>query len=82
MMVIGFTLLGAGLVVAALLALADPILLSRINGEPAEGARGRFIKAEPVREAEAGHETAAVREAKVVPLPARSGGDRHATRAA
>lgn len=70
MMVIGFTLLGAGLVVAVLLALADPILLSRINGEPAEGAKGRFIKADSVREAE------------VVPLRARSGGDRHATRAA
>jgi len=69
MMVIGFTLLGAGLVVAVLLAVADPILLSRINGEPAEGSKGRFVKAEPVREAE------------VVPLRTRSGGDRHATAA-
>ncbi|MEV4471761.1 hypothetical protein ACFFR3_17515 [Nonomuraea salmonea] len=64
MVAIGFALLGAGLVVAVMLALADPVLLSRINGERAEGGRGRFIDADVVR------------------LPARSGGDRHETRAA
>ncbi|NUR87679.1 MAG: hypothetical protein HOY71_26650 [Nonomuraea sp.] len=52
MIVIGFALLGVGLVVGVLLALADPVLLSRINGEPAEGARGRFIEASAVPEAE------------------------------
>ncbi|GAA3674167.1 hypothetical protein GCM10022224_043120 [Nonomuraea antimicrobica] len=49
MVAIGFALLGAGLVVAALLALADPVLLSRINGERAEGGSGRFIEADVVR---------------------------------
>ncbi|MEV0614962.1 hypothetical protein AB0I81_16675 [Nonomuraea sp. NPDC050404] len=49
MVAIGFALLGAGLVVAVLLALADPVLLSRINGEHAEGGSGRFIKADVVR---------------------------------
>ncbi|MBF8188827.1 hypothetical protein ITP53_24440 [Nonomuraea sp. K274] len=49
MVAIGFALLGAGVVVAVLLALADPVLLSRINGESAEGGRGRFIKADVVR---------------------------------
>jgi hypothetical protein len=48
MVAIGFALLGVGLVVAVLLALADPVLLSRINGEPAEGGSGRFIKADVV----------------------------------
>ncbi|NBE93625.1 hypothetical protein FE391_02175 [Nonomuraea sp. KC401] len=49
MVAIGFTLLGIGLAVGALLALADPVLLSRINGEHAEGSSGRFIKADVVR---------------------------------
>ncbi|MBB3730468.1 hypothetical protein [Nonomuraea dietziae] len=49
MVVIGFVFLGIGLVVAVLLALADPVLLSRINGEPAEGASGRHINADVVR---------------------------------
>ncbi|MFC5830491.1 hypothetical protein [Nonomuraea insulae] len=49
MVAIGFALLGVGLVVAVLLALTDPVLLSRINGEQAEGGRGRFIKADVVR---------------------------------
>ncbi|MFI7695693.1 hypothetical protein ACIBQ6_41940 [Nonomuraea sp. NPDC049655] len=49
MVVIGFVLLGLGLVVTALLALADPVLLSRINGEEAEGASGRHIDVEVVR---------------------------------
>ncbi|GAA2283677.1 hypothetical protein GCM10010149_31020 [Nonomuraea roseoviolacea subsp. roseoviolacea] len=44
MVVIGFTLLGVGLGVALLLALADPVLLSRINGEHAEGGSGRHIE--------------------------------------
>ncbi|WP_327089389.1 hypothetical protein OIE66_01830 [Nonomuraea sp. NBC_01738] len=48
MVIIGFALLGVGLVVGVLLALADPVLLSRINGEPAEGASGRHIGAEVV----------------------------------
>ncbi|RSN08501.1 hypothetical protein DMB42_21005 [Nonomuraea sp. WAC 01424] len=49
MVVIGFVLLGLGLVVTALLALADPVLLSRINGEDAEGGSGRHIDVEVVR---------------------------------
>ncbi|MEV0380678.1 hypothetical protein [Nonomuraea sp. NPDC050643] len=48
MVAIGFALLGVGLVVAVLLAVADPVLLSRINGEHTEGGRGRFIKADVV----------------------------------
>ncbi|MFI6736669.1 hypothetical protein ACIBI9_27410 [Nonomuraea sp. NPDC050451] len=49
MVAIGFVLLGVGLLVGVLLALADPVLLSRINGEPAQGGSGRFIEAEVVR---------------------------------
>ncbi|MGN9840747.1 hypothetical protein ACTMTI_21760 [Nonomuraea sp. H19] len=49
MVAMGFALLGVGLVVAVLLALADPVLLSRINGEPAEGGSGRFVDADVVR---------------------------------
>ncbi|NRQ38159.1 hypothetical protein HII36_40975 [Nonomuraea sp. NN258] len=37
------------MVVGLLLALADPVLLSRINGEPAEGRSGRHIDAEIVK---------------------------------
>ncbi|MEU0569654.1 hypothetical protein ABZ297_30345 [Nonomuraea sp. NPDC005983] len=43
MIVIGFTLLAVGLVVGVLLAVADPVLLSRINGEHAQGESGRHI---------------------------------------
>lgn len=49
MVVIGFVLLGVGLVISVLLALADPVLLSRINGESAEGESGRHINADVVR---------------------------------
>ncbi|MFG6194952.1 hypothetical protein [Nonomuraea sp. JJY05] len=49
MVAIGFVLLGVGLLVGVLLALADPVLLSRINGEPAQGGSGRFIEADVVR---------------------------------
>ncbi|MFE3448434.1 hypothetical protein ACFXJ8_05815 [Nonomuraea sp. NPDC059194] len=49
MVVIGFVMLAVGLVVVLLLALADPVLLSRINGEPAEGASGRHLGADVVR---------------------------------
>ncbi|MEV8630021.1 hypothetical protein AB0395_00050 [Streptosporangium sp. NPDC051023] len=48
MTVIGVALLVAGFVVALALALADPVLLSRINGERAEGGSGRYIQAPPV----------------------------------
>lgn len=60
MIVIGFVLLVAGLVVGVLLALADPVMLSRINGEPAEGASGRFINA-PRPDAEAADGPAPIR---------------------
>lgn len=43
MVVIGFVLLGAGLLIGVLLALTDPVMLSRVNGEPAQGASGRHI---------------------------------------
>ena len=66
MMVIGCVLLGVGLVIGVLLALTDPVLLSRINGEPAEGASGRHIR---------------VREAKVVRLHGRADDRRGATAA-
>lgn len=64
MMVIGFALLGVGLVIGVLLALADPVLLSRINGEYAEGGSGRHLdRSTVVRLAERGaddrHERAA-----------------------
>ncbi|MFD1940472.1 MULTISPECIES: hypothetical protein [Nonomuraea] len=49
MVVIGFVMLFLGLVVVLLLALADPVLLSRINGEPAEGGSGRHLGADVVR---------------------------------
>ncbi|MFC4122230.1 hypothetical protein [Nonomuraea zeae] len=49
MIVIGFALLGVGLVVGVLLALADPVLLSRINGEDVEGSSGRFVDVDVVR---------------------------------
>ncbi|TMR21641.1 hypothetical protein ETD86_14535 [Nonomuraea turkmeniaca] len=49
MVAIGFALLGIGLVVGVLLALADPVLLSRINGESGEGGSGRFVQADVVR---------------------------------
>ncbi|WP_162795740.1 hypothetical protein [Nonomuraea lactucae] len=48
MVVIGFTVLGVGLVVGLLLALADPVLLSRVNGEHAEGGSGRHVEVPPV----------------------------------
>ncbi|MEV1242553.1 hypothetical protein ACIBO2_22820 [Nonomuraea sp. NPDC050022] len=69
MIVLGFVLLGAGLVVGLLLALADPVLLSRINGEHAEGGSGRHIQV-PARDAD------------VIPLASRAGGDRKKPQAA
>ncbi|MBB2913390.1 hypothetical protein FHS43_004694 [Streptosporangium becharense] len=48
MTVIGITVLALGLVVAVALTLADPVLLSRINGEDAEGGSGRHIQAPPL----------------------------------
>jgi hypothetical protein len=68
MVAIGFALLGVGL--------ADPVLLSRINGERAEGGSGRFIKVD----AEGGSDPFV--KADVVRLPPRSGGDRHEPKAA
>ncbi|MEV0203045.1 hypothetical protein [Nonomuraea sp. NPDC050691] len=73
MVVIGFTLLGVGLGVALLLALADPVLLSRINGEHAEGGSGRHIEV-PRREPRS--------EADVVRLAKPSREDRHEPAAA
>ena len=67
MVVIGFVLLGVGLVIGVLLALTDPVLLSRINGEPAEGASGRHIR---------------VREAEIVRLPRGRADDRREPTAA
>ncbi|MEU8102392.1 hypothetical protein AB0C18_01570 [Nonomuraea muscovyensis] len=69
MVVIGFTLLGVGLVVGLLLALADPVLLSRINGEPAQGGSGRHIEAPRVRAPQeaAGQATVSVTAPAAVP---------------
>ncbi|GGO67498.1 hypothetical protein GCM10012289_24070 [Nonomuraea cavernae] len=54
-MVVGFALLGVGLVIGVLLALADPVLLSRVNGEYAEGGSGRHLdRSAVVRLAERG----------------------------
>ncbi|MGP3957448.1 hypothetical protein ACTWPT_15725 [Nonomuraea sp. 3N208] len=69
MVAIGLALLGVGLVVGVLLALADPVLLSRINGEPAEGGSGRFVKADP-------------HKSLVRLAPRSSGGERHEPKAA
>lgn len=48
MTVIGIVLLVVGLVVAVSMALADPVLLSRVNGEEAGGGSGRHIQAPPI----------------------------------
>src|SRR5690606_28275462 len=52
MVTIGFVLLGAGILagvlVTVLLAVADPVLLSRVNGEPAQGASGCHIEQDRV----------------------------------
>ncbi|GAA3126207.1 hypothetical protein GCM10010466_16370 [Planomonospora alba] len=48
MTIIGIVLLAVGLVAVASLVLADPVLLSRIGGEPAEGASGRHVQAPPI----------------------------------
>ncbi|MCK2213187.1 hypothetical protein MF672_005160 [Actinomadura sp. ATCC 31491] len=68
MVAIGFALLGVGLVVAVLLALADPVLVSRLDGEPA----GRTGK--PGTSEESGVVRLAPRQA--------GGGDRRASEAA
>ena len=69
MVLIGFVLLGVGLVVGLLLAVADPVLLSRINGEDTEGSSGR-------------HVGVPAPTADVVRLTPRAGGDRHEPQAA
>ncbi|MFF5206658.1 hypothetical protein [Streptosporangium sp. NPDC000396] len=51
MTVIGIVLLAVGLVVVVALALADPVLLSRINGEFAEGGSGRHVQTSPAEAA-------------------------------
>ncbi|WP_188192610.1 hypothetical protein [Nonomuraea sp. SYSU D8015] len=71
MVAIGFALLGVGLVVVVMLALADPVLLSRINGEPAEGGSGRFIDVDKAGDADV---------VRLAPRP--GGGDRRAPKAA
>ncbi|MCG5216844.1 hypothetical protein [Streptosporangium sp. KLBMP 9127] len=43
MTVIGIVVLGLGMVVAVLCAMADQVLLSRINGGPAAGPSGRYL---------------------------------------
>ncbi|WP_433245558.1 hypothetical protein ACQPYK_43640 [Streptosporangium sp. CA-135522] len=48
MTIIGIVLLAVGLLVVVSLVLADPVLLSRINGEDAQGASGRHIQAPPL----------------------------------
>ncbi|MFI6788686.1 hypothetical protein ACIBG4_15280 [Nonomuraea sp. NPDC050383] len=78
MVVIGFTLLGLGLVVGLLLAVADPVLLSRINGEhtgqdDAGTGSGRYIPV-PRREPRV--------EAEVVRLADPARDDRHEPAAA
>ncbi|SDH21624.1 hypothetical protein SAMN05421505_112208 [Sinosporangium album] len=43
MVVVGIVALALGIVIVGLCAVADPVLLSRINGEDAEGSSGRRI---------------------------------------
>ncbi|WP_157249384.1 hypothetical protein [Nonomuraea typhae] len=80
MVVIGFVLLGVGLVVGVLLALADPVMLSRINGEPAEGASGRHINVPP-RGADA-EVVYVVEELAPIRLPRRGAAEQSAPKAA
>ncbi|MEV5411501.1 hypothetical protein AB0K60_22020 [Thermopolyspora sp. NPDC052614] len=47
MIIIGTVLAALAVLALALCALADPVLLSRVNGEHAEGASGRHIAARP-----------------------------------
>lgn len=47
MTVIGIVLGGLAVATVVLLVLADPVLLSRINGEPAEGGSGRHLSTHP-----------------------------------
>jgi hypothetical protein len=47
MMVIAILLVAIAVLAVALCAVADPVLLSRINGEPAEGASGRHVHVRP-----------------------------------
>jgi hypothetical protein len=71
MVTIGFVLLGAGILagvlVTVLLAVADPVLLSRVNGEPAQGASGRHIEQDRVSQDR-------IDGARVVPLRRRETG--------
>lgn len=60
MVFIGFVLLGVGLVIGVLLALSDPVLLSRINGEEAQGQSGRHIHVAPPPEREEERRAASV----------------------
>ncbi|GIH91565.1 hypothetical protein ACFFMN_30070 [Planobispora siamensis] len=73
MTVIGIVLLAVGLVVVVSLTLADPVLLSRINGEDARGGSGRHIR---VPRVPAGNGAAEAAEADVVPLRPDHGGQR------
>lgn len=47
MTIIGTVLAVLAVLTFVLCALADPVLLSRINGEPAEGDSGRYISVRP-----------------------------------
>ncbi|MFO7252557.1 MAG: hypothetical protein DIU60_017585 [Actinomycetes bacterium] len=47
MTVIGIVLGGLAVATVVLLVLADPVLLSRINGEHAEGDSGRHLSTHP-----------------------------------
>ncbi|MEW9553624.1 hypothetical protein [Nonomuraea sp. NPDC050783] len=84
MVAIGFALLGVGLVVAVLLALADPVLVSRLNGEPAEGGSGRHLNVPPHHEAggpDTGMRDAAAGVVRLTPRPP-AGVERRAPEAA
>ncbi|GIH99060.1 hypothetical protein [Planobispora takensis] len=72
MTVIGIVLLAVGLVVVVSLTLADPVLLSRINGEAAQGGSGRHIRAPRIRAGESGQAA----EAEVVLLRPGHGAER------
>ncbi|GGL11451.1 hypothetical protein [Planomonospora parontospora] len=76
MTVIGIVLLAVGFVVALCLALADPVLLSRINGEPAEGASGRHVQAPPIAAVAGTTAGTAAEGAEVVPFRPRRPDDR------
>lgn len=69
MMVIAALLAVLAVLVVILLVAADPVLMSRVNGGPAEGASGRFLGLPPAAPEAPGASAAADVPAPLVPAP-------------